>query len=133
MLVLNYIYTESLNQSYLKKYSLTIMEWVKDQYNEQYEIWVPWFEDLYLRYFTRDNKASYTARQYLAKTTLPTSSTTGTHLQDTGHDLAADQLGQDGAARLVGDLVSREGINRVERGGKGEDGGYVSGLIGLRQ
>jgi hypothetical protein len=38
------------------------MEWAKDQYNRQYERWVPWLEELYLRYFTRDNKASYTTR-----------------------------------------------------------------------
>lgn len=38
------------------------MEWTKDQYNRQYEAWVPWLEDLYLRYFTSDNKASYTTR-----------------------------------------------------------------------
>jgi hypothetical protein len=29
------------------------MEWSKKQYNEQYEKWVPWLEDLYLRYFTK--------------------------------------------------------------------------------
>lgn len=38
------------------------MDWAKDQYQKQYNIWVPWLEDLYLRYFTRDNKASYIAR-----------------------------------------------------------------------
>lgn len=38
------------------------MEWTKNQYNKQYETWVPWLEDIYLRYFTRDNKASYTTR-----------------------------------------------------------------------
>jgi hypothetical protein len=38
------------------------MEWTKDQYNKQYDVWVPWLEDLYLRYFTRDNKASYSTR-----------------------------------------------------------------------
>jgi hypothetical protein len=38
------------------------MEWAKDQYNKQYDSWVPWLEDIYLRYFTRDNKASYSTR-----------------------------------------------------------------------
>jgi hypothetical protein len=38
------------------------MEWTKDQYNKQYEKWVPWLEDMYLYYFTKDNKASYTAK-----------------------------------------------------------------------
>ena len=38
------------------------MEWSKKTYNEQYEKWVPWVEDLYLRYFTKDNKTSYATR-----------------------------------------------------------------------
>ncbi len=38
------------------------MEWAKTQYNKQYDSWVPWLEDIYLRYFTRDNKASYKTR-----------------------------------------------------------------------
>lgn len=38
------------------------MEWAKDTYNTQYEKWVPWLEDVYLSWFTNDNKASYTAR-----------------------------------------------------------------------
>jgi hypothetical protein len=42
----------------------------------------------------------------------------------------ADQLGQDGVARPVGDLVSREGVNRLERKGKDERGGYVPGEVG---
>lgn len=37
-------------------------EWAKTQYNAQYETWVPWLEDLYLRYFTKDNKASYATK-----------------------------------------------------------------------
>lgn len=45
------------------------MEWAKEQYHKQYDKWVPWLEDLYLRYFTRDNKASYTTR---GKEYLPT-------------------------------------------------------------
>jgi hypothetical protein len=48
----------------------TIMEWLKEQYNRLYEIWVPWLEDLYLKYFTKDNKLSYTTRG----TSLPTRS-----------------------------------------------------------
>jgi hypothetical protein len=39
-----------------------MLEWMKAQYNRQYELWVPWLEDLYLKYFTKDNKASYTTR-----------------------------------------------------------------------
>lgn len=38
------------------------MEWAKQTYNQQYESWVPWLEDFYLRWFTKDNKASYTTK-----------------------------------------------------------------------
>lgn len=38
------------------------MEGIKKTYNEQYEKWVPWLEDMFLRYFTKDNKASYTTK-----------------------------------------------------------------------
>jgi len=34
------------------------MEWVKQQYNKQYENWVPWLEDKYLAWFG-ENKSSY--------------------------------------------------------------------------
>lgn len=43
------------------------MEWTKATYNDQYEKWVPWLEDTYLRWFTKDNKASYaTKRMFLS-------------------------------------------------------------------
>jgi hypothetical protein len=41
------------------------MEWSKQAYNNQYENWMPWIEDVYLRWFTKDNKASYTAKGQL--------------------------------------------------------------------
>ena len=47
------------------------MEWTKKTYNEQYEKWVPWLEDLYLRYFTKDNKASYATRGEFLNLSLP--------------------------------------------------------------
>jgi hypothetical protein len=34
------------------------MEWMKQQYNKQYENWVPWLEDKYLAWFG-ENKSSY--------------------------------------------------------------------------
>lgn len=37
-------------------------EYGKQVYNEQYERWMPWIEDFYLRWFTKDNKASYTTK-----------------------------------------------------------------------
>lgn len=40
----------------------TTMGWAKEKYNEQYEAWMPWIEDTFLKYFTKDNKASYAAK-----------------------------------------------------------------------
>ena len=48
------------------------MEWSKQQYSQKKEVWVPWLEDLYLRWFTKDNKASYTTKRK-HMTTIPTS------------------------------------------------------------
>ena len=40
------------------------------------------------------------------------------------NNLASNQLGKDGLFRPVGDLASKEGINRAERGGKDNSGTY---------
>lgn len=40
----------------------TWSEYGRQVYNEQYERWMPWIEDFYLRWFTKDNKASYTTK-----------------------------------------------------------------------
>ena len=39
------------------------MEWAKEKYNEQYESWMPWIEDHFLKWFTSDNKTSYAAKR----------------------------------------------------------------------
>lgn len=36
-----------------------------DYYNKQYESWMPWVEDQYLKWFTKDNKASYATKRTL--------------------------------------------------------------------
>ncbi|KAL7625752.1 hypothetical protein AAE478_004975 [Parahypoxylon ruwenzoriense] len=116
------------------------MDWIKKKFNEQYALWMPWLEDIFLAYFTRDNKASYTTRQQLNKAKVTHTPEVST-LQDDAHNLAAGQIGQDGLLRPVGDIVSEEGLNRAERRGKDEKGGYlpagvptpdVSGLGGTR-
>ncbi|KAI0835129.1 hypothetical protein F5Y06DRAFT_299800 [Hypoxylon sp. FL0890] len=110
------------------------MEWAKQKYNEQYEIWMPWIEDTFLKYFTKDNKASYTTKEQLDKAKVTNVEQVDT-LQDNVHSLAAGQVGQGGLLQPVGDLVSKEGINRSERQGKDEQGGYlpsaVPGIPGL--
>ncbi|OTA67959.1 hypothetical protein K449DRAFT_453615 [Hypoxylon sp. EC38] len=110
------------------------MEWVKQKYNEQYEIWMPWIEDTFLKYFTKDNKASYTTREQLDKTKVTNVEQVDT-LQDNAHNLVAGQVGQGGLLQPVGDLLSKEGMNRAERRGKDDQGGYlptaVPGISGL--
>jgi len=46
-------------------------------------------------------------------------------LQDSANDIVAGQVGQDGLGRPAGDLLSQEGINRIERKGMNEDGQYL--------
>ncbi|KAK6543638.1 hypothetical protein TWF694_000382 [Orbilia ellipsospora] len=106
------------------------VENAKVYYNKQYEKWVPWLEDQYLYWFGKDNKASYVTKQQLDK-----SKVTGVKqvdkLQDGVHDLAAGQVGKDGLLEPVGDLVSKHGVNRAERGGKDENGSYGGPLGGV--
>lgn len=45
-------------------------------------------------------------------------------LQDGVNNLVGDQVGKDGLLAPVGNMVSKEGINRAERGGKDESGSY---------
>jgi hypothetical protein len=45
-----------------KKQGKSYMEWVKEGYHNQYENWMPWIEDQYLKWFTNDNKTSYAAK-----------------------------------------------------------------------
>lgn len=45
-----------------KKQGKTYTEWLKEGYQHQKENWMPWIEDLYLRWFTNDNKASYATK-----------------------------------------------------------------------
>lgn len=40
----------------------TYMEWAKRIYDDQYEKWMPWIEDQFLKYFTKDNKTSYATK-----------------------------------------------------------------------
>ncbi|RBR19182.1 uncharacterized protein FIESC28_05647 [Fusarium coffeatum] len=101
------------------------MEYAKETYNSQYEKWVPWLEDVYLRWFTKDNKASYATKQNLDKTKVTGVEQVDT-LQDGVNNLATSQVGQGGLLQPVGDLASKEGLNRAERQGKDDDGGYVN-------
>ncbi|KAJ5893861.1 hypothetical protein N7495_005552 [Penicillium taxi] len=107
----------------------TYTEWAKKNYQDQYEKWVPWIEDQYLKWFGKgDNKASYTTKDTLSKTKV-----TGVdqidQLQDDIHNVVGNQIGDKGLLAPVGKLVSKEGVNRAERDGKDENGSYTSSLL----
>lgn len=51
------------NLSDEEKSKQTYTEWAKEAYHDQYEKWMPWIEDQYLRWFGKgDNKASYATK-----------------------------------------------------------------------
>lgn len=52
------------------------------------------------------------------------------NLQDGVNNLVAGQIGQGGIAQPVGDMASREGMNRAERQGRDDKGGYVPDSAG---
>lgn len=178
----------NFNQMTDQEKQQTYAEWAKQKYNEQYAIWMPWIEDTFLKYFTKDNKASYATKGKApssptaptGSSPLPTSSSppptsssppppppppppvaaapgpeeapspaaepqltppprpldqlnktkiTGIEqvdtLQDGINNTVAGQVGQGGLLQPVGDLLSKEGLNRAERGGKDEKGGIL--------
>ncbi|KAJ9637149.1 hypothetical protein H2201_008303 [Coniosporium apollinis] len=106
------------------------MEWAKQQYNKQYENWVPWIEDKYLQYFGNDNKASYATKDTLDKSKVTGIKQVDT-LQDGVNNLVGSQVGKGGLAQPIGDMASKEGINRAERGGKDDKGSYGGPLGGV--
>ncbi|KAI1341012.1 hypothetical protein F5Y15DRAFT_38846 [Xylariaceae sp. FL0016] len=107
------------------------VEWAKEKYGEQYENWMPWIEDNFLYYFTKDNKASYATKDQLSKTKVTGVEQVDT-LQDGVNNVAAGTVGQGGILQPVGDMLSKEGVNRAERQGKDDKGGYLpSGVPGI--
>ncbi|KAH9873085.1 hypothetical protein J1614_005482 [Plenodomus biglobosus] len=104
----------------------TYRESANEYYNQKYETWVPWIEDQYLKWFTKDNKVSYATKQNLDKAKI-TNIPQVDNLQDGVHGLVSGQLGQGGVAQPLGDHISKEGINRAERGGKDERGSMAGG------
>lgn len=113
-----------------QKKQQTYAEWAKEMYNEQYDKWMPWIQDHFLKYFTKDNKASYATKDTLGKTKVTGVQQIDT-LQDGVHNLVAGQVGQGGLLQPVGDVASKEGVNRAQRKGKDEDGSYMPSIPGL--
>ncbi|OKP03812.1 hypothetical protein PENSUB_6821 [Penicillium subrubescens] len=109
----------------------TYSEWAKDIYNDQYEKWVPWIEDQYLKWFGKgDNKASYATKDTLSKTKV-TGIDQVDKIQDDTSNLVGNQIGDKGLLAPVGQFASREGANRAERNGKDDSGSYMGPATGL--
>ncbi len=52
-------------------------------------------------------------------------------LQGDVNDLVGNQVGKDGLLNPIGNMASKEGINRAERGGKDDKGSYGGPAAGL--
>ncbi|KAK3059937.1 hypothetical protein LTS18_009702 [Coniosporium uncinatum] len=96
----------------------------KGWYETKKEQWMPWIEDQYLYWFSNDNKTSYATKDTLNKTKITGVDQVDT-LQDGVNNLVGGQVGKGGLLQPVGDLVSKEGVNRAERGGKDDKGSYM--------
>jgi hypothetical protein len=134
------------NLSKEQKEKQTYTEWLRENYNYQYERWMPWIEDQYLKWFGKgDNKASYATKGLLSHLPFPhlkfqptltsaipdalsKTKVTGVkqvdQLQDDVNNLVGNQLGTNGLLAPVGNMMSKEGVNRAERGGKDDKGTY---------
>ncbi|KAJ5683596.1 hypothetical protein N7462_006761 [Penicillium macrosclerotiorum] len=112
------------NQAPETKKKQTYAEWAKMTYNDQYEKWMPWIEDQYLRWFGKgDNKASYATKDSLSKMKI-TGIDQVDQIQDDIHGLTGNQISDKGILKPVGQFASKEGINRAERKGRDETGSY---------
>lgn len=47
-------------------------------------------------------------------------------IQDDVHNLVGNQVGTNGTLSSVGNIASKEGVNRAERGGKDDKGSYIN-------
>ncbi|KAK3670009.1 hypothetical protein LTR78_010108 [Recurvomyces mirabilis] len=92
-------------------------EWGSEGYHDQYVNWTPSIEDMYLKSFTKDNKASYAIKDTLDKTKIIRVEQVDT-LQGDVNNLVGNQFGKSGILQPGGHTVSEEGINRAERGSK---------------
>ncbi len=124
-------------------------DWASKKYNEYYNAYVPWLEDKYLAWFGENKTSyttkglsppyppSYSPffplppqkisskltplpppTEQLDKTKLTNDSSLNS-IQDGLNTGVSGQLKSDGLLGGVGDLVSKEGVNRAERGDSG--------------
>ena len=117
--------------------SETWSEWAGKKYNNSYNSYVPWLEDKYLAWYG-ENKTSYTAKgqspypfislllgsrliEFVAylenlKQNPLTDDKNVAAIQGGVADGVGGQLSSGGLLGGVGDMSSKEGVNRVERG-----------------
>ncbi|KAL9070756.1 MAG: hypothetical protein Q9161_004690 [Pseudevernia consocians] len=93
-------------------------EWTKKKYNEAYTDYMPWIEDKVLGYWG-ENKTSYTAKEKL--NTDVTGDKNVQAIQGGIAEGVGGQLSSGGLLGGVGDMTSKEGVNRAERGDPGLD------------
>ncbi|KAL9131428.1 MAG: hypothetical protein Q9217_000642 [Psora testacea] len=89
------------------------MEWAKEKYNNAYNNYMPWIEDKVLGYWG-ENKTSYTAKDKLS--TDVTGERNVNAIQGGVAEGVGGTLSSGGLLGGVGDLTSKEGVNRAERG-----------------
>lgn len=53
------------------------------------------------------------------------------NLQDGVNSAVSGQFGKDGLLQPIGDMASKEGVNRAERGGQDESGSYGGPMSGV--
>ncbi len=110
------------------------MEWTKKQYDSYYNSYMPWIEDKVLGYWG-ENKTSYTAKGNSIPSHQPQNPPSNAHLDKLGTHVTGDknvnaiqdgvaegvggQFGKGGLLAPVGEGISKEGVNRAERGDTG--------------
>jgi len=94
----------------------------KNYYNKSYESWMPWIEDKALGWMGT-NKAAYGTKGELDKTKI-TGDKNIDSIQDGVNEGVSGQFKKGGLLEGVGNLASKEGVNRTERQGKNDKGGY---------
>ncbi|KAK3167660.1 hypothetical protein OEA41_010787 [Lepraria neglecta] len=91
-------------------------DWTKKKYNEYYTSYMPWIEDKVLGYWG-ENKTSYTVKDKMS--TDVTGDKNVNAIQGGVAEGVGGTLSSGGILGGVGDMSSKEGVNRAERGDTG--------------
>jgi len=88
-------------------------DWTKKKYNEYYNSYMPWIEDKVLGHWG-ENKTSYTVKDKMS--TDVTGDKNINAIQGGVAEGVGGTLSSGGVLGGVGDMTSKEGVNRAERG-----------------